>query len=84
MDCPNCGERIKAGVAFHKQEEGTLCILDWKRAVASGVRTRQQAYEATGEEQYATKIPTAPSKPQADTSAKPKASIPTEDDLDVV
>jgi len=46
MDCPNCGERIKAGVAFHKTEEGTLCILDWKRAVASGVRTRAQAVDA--------------------------------------
>lgn len=46
MDCPNCGDRIKAGVAFHKTEEGTLCILDWKRAVASGVRTKQQAIDA--------------------------------------
>ena len=46
MDCPNCGERIKAGVAFHKTEEGTLCILDWTRAVRSGVRTRQQAIDA--------------------------------------
>jgi hypothetical protein len=46
MDCPNCGDRIKVGVAFHKTEEGTLCILDWKRAVASGVRTKQQAIDA--------------------------------------
>ena len=45
-DCPNCGDRIKAGVAFHKTEEGTLCIIDWKRAVASGVRTKQQAIDA--------------------------------------
>lgn len=46
MDCPNCGDRVKMGIAFHKTDEGTLCIIDWKRAVASGVRTRQQAIEA--------------------------------------
>ena len=51
--CPNCGERIKSGAAFHKTEEGTLCILNWDKAVKSGVRTRQQAFEATGEMKFA-------------------------------
>lgn len=46
MDCPNCGERIKQGVAFHKTEEGGLCVLDWVRAVKAGVRTKAQAIEA--------------------------------------
>src|SRR5271157_4384772 len=46
MDCPNCGERIKAGVAFHKTEEGGLCVLDWTRTVKAGARTIQQAVDA--------------------------------------
>lgn len=60
MDCPNCGDRIKVGVAFHKTEEGTLCILDWKRAVASGVRTRQQAIDAGAPGFETPQTPTAP------------------------
>lgn len=55
MDCPNCGDRVKAGVAFHKTDEGVLCIIDWKRAVAAGVRTRAQAFDVTGDEQFAPK-----------------------------
>lgn len=51
--CPNCGERIKAGAAFHKTEEGTLCILNWEKAVKSGVRTRAQAFEATDDPKFA-------------------------------
>lgn len=69
MDCPNCGDRIKVGVAFHKTEEGTLCILDWKRAVASGVRTKQQAIDAG-----APGFETPAVVPQA-----PKSKVPTED-----
>lgn len=46
MDCPNCGERIKAGVAFHKTEEGGLCVLDWARTVKAGARTVQNAIDA--------------------------------------
>lgn len=55
VECPNCGERMKQGAAFHKTEEGSLCILDWKRSVTSGIRTRQQAFEATGDSQFAPK-----------------------------
>ena len=46
MDCPNCGERVKAGIAFHKTDEGVLCIVDWTRAIKAGVRTKAQAIEA--------------------------------------
>ncbi len=46
MDCPNCGERIKAGVAFHRTEEGGTCVLDWARTVKAGARTIQQAVDA--------------------------------------
>lgn len=33
--CPNCGESVKAGIAFHMYEGG-LCVLDWKRAYEAG------------------------------------------------
>lgn len=66
--CPNCGDRIKGGAAFHKTEEGTLCIIDWVRAVKAGVRTRAEAYDATGDEQFAPKVAAAPA-PEAKPSA---------------
>lgn len=67
--CPNCGERIKSGAAFHKTEEGTLCILNWSKAVKAGVRTRAQAYEATNDEAFAPIAP-APIAPTSQVSAK--------------
>ena len=75
MDCPNCGDRIRKGVAFHKTEEGTLCIIDWKRAVSSGVRTRAQAIEAgaPGFEQ-----PASPSTPMINAQSKPVTKVDTE------
>lgn len=37
-DCPNCGEKIKPGIAFHKSQElGIICIIDPVRARAAGV-----------------------------------------------
>lgn len=68
MDCPNCGERIKQGAAFHKTEEGVFCIIDWKRAIAAGIRTRAQAFEATEDTQFAPapeKVTPATTVPQA-------------------
>jgi hypothetical protein len=59
-DCPNCGARIKAGAAFHRTEEGTICVLDWKRTVAAGAKTRAQAFEATEDPQFAPKKGDAP------------------------
>jgi len=53
VECPICGERIRENAAFHKTEDGGLCINDWKRAVAAGVRSRAQAYEATEDPQFA-------------------------------
>ena len=59
MDCPNCGERVKAGIAFHKTSEGDICVIDWARAIKSGARTRNQAGNAgiPGYEKYADKEP---------------------------
>lgn len=38
--CPNCGEDIKRGVAFHANSAGVVCVIDWKRAVESGAKSR--------------------------------------------
>lgn len=79
MDCPNCGDRIKAGVAFHKTEEGTLCIIDWKRAVASGVRTKQQAIDAGAPGFEATPVPAVVPVAVVPPVTRP-SGIPTEGD----
>ena len=34
--CPNCGEAVQRGVAFHKNSMGFLCIIDPVRAKAAG------------------------------------------------
>lgn len=46
-ECPYCGDPIKPGVAFHKAEDGELCILDWSRAFAAGKVTKKQYEDAT-------------------------------------
>ena len=40
VKCPNCGSDIKPGLAFHSIGD-TICVLDWHRAVASGVKKRE-------------------------------------------
>ena len=35
--CPNCGDIIKSGIAFHRSSAGVLCILDPERAARAGV-----------------------------------------------
>lgn len=46
--CPNCGEPIKAGVAFHPCGAlgGVLCVIDWKRAVEAGVKKLEDVPES--------------------------------------
>lgn len=58
--CPQCGEKIRAGAAFHKTEDGGFCVLDWDRAIKAGARSRAQAYEATEDPKYAPKVAVAP------------------------
>jgi hypothetical protein len=36
MACPNCGDVIRAGIAFHKSSTGVLCIIDRERAIKAG------------------------------------------------
>lgn len=42
VPCSVCGEDIKPGVAFHKDDAGDYCILDWKRAYEAGRVTLKQ------------------------------------------
>ena len=48
-DCPLCGMRVKFGVAFHRTEEGGICVRDWVRTVKSGARSIQQAIDSGAE-----------------------------------
>jgi hypothetical protein len=43
--CPNCGEAIKSGVAFHMLPNNQYCVNDWPRAVAAGVKTKSDVPE---------------------------------------
>lgn len=46
IDCPNCFDKIPQGAAFHKNELlGVMCVLDWRRAVEAGVKTKDQVPE---------------------------------------
>jgi hypothetical protein len=45
IECSFCGDEIKPGVAFHKGDDGELCILDWRRAHAAGKVTKKQVPE---------------------------------------
>jgi hypothetical protein len=40
--CPNCGDTIKAGIAFHKSSAGVLCIIDAERAAKAGVKMQEE------------------------------------------
>src|SRR5579872_1493028 len=43
-ECPNCGDKIKPGVAFHNSSvTGMLCIIDRERAKAAGVRVPENS-----------------------------------------
>jgi hypothetical protein len=46
--CPNCGEPIKHGVAFHASGAlaGAVCVIDWKRAVEAGVKKLKDVPES--------------------------------------
>jgi hypothetical protein len=41
MACPNCGDVIRSGIAFHKSTAGVLCIIDRKRAIEAGAIKEQ-------------------------------------------
>ena len=41
VECPNCGERIKEGIAFHGTGD-SICIIDPKRAFLAGKISKKQ------------------------------------------
>lgn len=40
--CPNCGDSIKTGIAFHQSSAGVLCVVDPERAFKAGAITRER------------------------------------------
>ena len=46
--CPNCGEAVKKGVAFHASAAlgGVICVIDWKRTVEAGVKKLKDVPES--------------------------------------
>jgi len=50
--CPNCGEKIRPGVAFHKSDLGP-CVIDPARAFKAGVIDREKMEELLGIDQPA-------------------------------
>jgi hypothetical protein len=71
--CPNCGDAIKMGVAFHLLPNGVYCVNDWERAVAAGVKTKIDVPEHLrwwGEED----APSAPAPTAAPAAARPRPS----------
>lgn len=45
LACPQCGENIKQGVAYHKNSMDVICVIDWKRTVASGAKKKEEVPE---------------------------------------
>lgn len=44
-NCPNCGESVGAGIAYHRNSMGVLCVIDWRKAVGAGAKTRADVPE---------------------------------------
>lgn len=44
IECPNCGDKVKEGIAFHRVN-GDLCVLDWERAYLAGAVKKDQVPE---------------------------------------
>lgn len=79
--CTTCGERTTKNAAFHKTEDGTICVNNWPKAVRAGAVTRAQAFDATDDPQFAPRnpAPTTPVSGGSRPSTSPKDSkIPTE------
>ena len=51
--CPNCGDEIKAGIAFHQSSAGVLCVIDAVRAFKAGAIDRAKFEALTGEQETA-------------------------------
>lgn len=36
VECPNCGDKIKEGLAYHRNAFNEKCIIDWERTYLAG------------------------------------------------
>jgi hypothetical protein len=57
--CPNCGDVIKQGIAFHQSSAGILCIIDAAKAYKAGAINRERYEELAGsqDEDEAEEVP---------------------------
>lgn len=39
--CPNCGDTINPGIAYHASSVGGVCVISWERACKAGVVRRE-------------------------------------------
>jgi hypothetical protein len=74
MDCPNCGDEIRKGAAFHKTEEG-ICVVDWKRTVESGIRKKSDVPE--GLEWWEPELVAEPESPSVPKAKKEIEIVPS-------
>jgi hypothetical protein len=44
VECPNCGEKIKEGIAFH-YTNGQRCVLDWEKSYLAGAVKKEDVPE---------------------------------------
>lgn len=76
--CPNCGESVRDGIAYHKNAFGEKCIIDQERYLRSVVidRPRKAAPAIEEEEEQVQEVapPQAAAKP-AKKKAKAKAAV---------
>lgn len=45
--CPNCGDSIRNGLAFHQSSAGVLCVIDPDRALKAGAIDKKRHKELT-------------------------------------
>jgi hypothetical protein len=56
-ECPNCGDLVLEGIAYHRNASGDICIIDRERYEASVITTRQQKETETVPMQTAERKP---------------------------
>jgi hypothetical protein len=49
--CPNCGDLVNQGIAFHQSSAGVLCVIDAIRALKAGAINRERYNELTQEDE---------------------------------
>jgi hypothetical protein len=62
ISCPNCGDQVLEGIAYHKNAFGEKCIIDQERYLRSIQVARPQVNLA--EEEDAEEVVVAPQKPK--------------------